>query len=112
MIHLNNAIMDKFNKLFAEVAKYYNLADKIHQTVGGVYLLLEDLGCDDRSEMTSVSELLDKINENYPYLVPFVKVSKAQIFGTITGYQKYVDESTFKEINMIVKKIRKENGRR
>ena len=109
MIKLNNNIKDKFNKLFFEVAEYYKLTDKLHKTSAGIYAIsAKDLGCIEK-EMFTVDILLNTIRGTYPYLIPFVKIFKAYIFIRIGEYQDYVSEETFKEINIIIKKIRKEN---
>ena len=109
MMKLNKDIMDKFNKLFFEVAEYYHLEHKLHWTSKGIYAIATKyLDCID-AEMVTIDIFFNKIKKEYPNLFPFIKISKAYIFKSIGDYQEYISEETFEEINDIIKKIRKEN---
>lgn len=111
MFRLNKNSVKKFNKLLDEVAAYYNLTaaditngeddDIIH------IIRINSLGLEKKA-MTSSEVLFKSVGENYPYLVPFVKVFKAQIFERT--YREHISPRTLEEINWIIKKIREEKS--
>ena len=64
MMELNNDTKNKFNKLFFEVAKYYNLETKLHKTNNGIYAIATKyLDCIDK-EMVTIEVLFKTIEIN------------------------------------------------
>ena len=98
--------MVKYNDMQLEVLFYYGLVDTVsYLTVKGMTYFTVDKIIDIEDLLTH-NEYLSKVQEKYPYLVPFYIISRNHYTGY---YSDRIGVSILRLANMVVKKIRKEN---
>ena len=95
---LKKNIIEKYNVLYFEVAKYYGLEQYIETLESNslYYVPAYKLG----TNSVNAIQICEHYEKKYPYLVPFYKIFNYHIFLNTTV--------EFKEINRVIKKIRKE----
>ncbi len=105
-MQLNTNIIEKYNTLYKEVAKYYNLDKKIRVGWSKLYFISAS-AFGYRFAADSVDIISIHIEKNFPHLVPFY-----QFFNR---YRLYSDGSMitlFNDINKSIKEIRKEKSKK
>ena len=98
-LKLNREIINKYNKLYMEVADYYGLQDKVKKDKDILYFIeVHDLGYKGNY---SQSNILHYIQCHYPYLSEFYKVFHRNVFN--------ISYNDFYRINYSIEKIREIN---
>ena len=101
---INENIIKKYNKLYIEVAEYYNLGKKVrigHSQLN--FILIEDFGYSGKLT-NNVDTILVHIQKNFTYFAPFYKFFHHENFCPGTS-----PKTLLNNMNKVIKKIRKEN---
>lgn len=100
-MELNKKIVKKYNRLYREVAQYYNLVDKIVTNLIPLnYILIKNFGYPTESNI----DILSHMENNFIYLLPFYQLLHREDFCSDIPVPKLLVE-----INEVMKKMRKEN---
>lgn len=92
----------KYNRLYREVAEYYNLEHKINignDTEKLDYIQVTEFGI----PSNTVQEIVKQLEQKFIYLVPFYK-----FFHRDTFFYKVSPELIFFDMNRVIRKIREE----
>lgn len=102
-MELSKNIVKKYNKLYIEVVKYYNLEDKIIiNSIPLHYILIKDFGYNFGEK--GLGNILSHMENNFIYLLPFYKLLHQEDSCSHISVSELLVE-----INEVMKKMRKEN---
>ncbi len=109
-----NEVEKKYNRLYAEMAKYYHLDHKVTTSAktGLHFISIRDFGYMKPNVTTTSPDHIDNIilhlKENFTYLAPFYKFFHRDYFCAPGTPDSNI--SLLKDINKVIKKIREEKN--